>query len=100
MNNIHTQIIATFSVIIIHMNGTLLTWDQSASQIVYIHLRRRLVPKINKISTFNELQYGCIFFLYLATNITKCCPGIRWDQSGTYVPILLEQDLVNEKSYD
>ena len=26
------------------------------------------------------------FFVYLATNITKPCPGIRWDQSDTYVP--------------
>ena len=31
------------------------------------------------------------FFLYLATNITKCCPGIRWDQSGTYVPTVLTE---------
>ena len=44
------------------------------------------------------------FFLYLATNITKCCPGIRWDQSGTYVPIMSSQrtitKIIVQHSYD
>ena len=49
------------------------------------------ITNFRALLAFNELQivtqyvYGCLFFLYLVTNI-KSCRGIPWDQSGTYVP--------------